>query len=376
MADTPNNGPNELLGGIELLGNLPTAGGGASFKALSYPKSFPQGQDKIFIEQVAYKRTGLIQVESDIQSYTKIKGSVTLPMPNDISESNSVKWGEDSLSNTAAMLMPSLTQIAKGVATGNLKNTLSGGTELLENVTDPKIVNRINQFVPVKVAAGIIGKAGINVNPESYISRATSSAINQNLELLFNGPTLRQFGFSFKMTPTSTDEAAEIRRILNFFKKGMAPIRSTESEGSFFLGAPNVFKIKFMSSSEMKSIGRIKTCALVACNVNYTPDGFYAAYKDSAAGGSQPIAVTMSLGFTELTPIFSDEYGATGDTDTVGPWDFESYKNPGLPEATTAAAGNERPGFSGPPTPGTQTAAPQPGVVEGRMSNPFGGMND
>jgi hypothetical protein len=231
--------------------------------------------------------------------------------------------------------MPSLVKGVSTTAQGDFFGTAAAAKDLTTVLTEPAISNRLKTFMPVNIAAGLLKKASINVDPEAYISRATSTAINQNLELLFNGPTLRQFGFAFKMTPTSKEEAADIRRILNFFKKGMAPIRATESEASFYLGAPNVFQIKLMAASEMKSIGKIKTCALVACNINYTPDGFYAAYRDSQAGGSQPIAVTMSLGFTELTPIFSDEFGETGDTDTVGPSVFD-YVSPDISEQPPA----------------------------------------
>jgi hypothetical protein len=115
----------------------------------------------------------------------------------------------------------------------------------------------------------------------------------------------------------------------------MAPRRSASNpDASFFLGTPNVFKIKFLSgNTELKSIGKFKTCALVSFTANYTPDGFYAAYNDSAAGGSQPISVTMQMGFNELTPVFSDEYGDTEDD--VGPNKFD-YKSSGDQTDSTA----------------------------------------
>lgn len=364
--ETLDTGPNNVAENLgvspDLVRSFPTPGGGAAFKDLFYPRQYPTGQDSIVIRQIKYVRKELIQTESsfpDPNSNPKeeIKGSVTLPMPNELSESNAVKWGESTLSNTAAALMPSLAKAVSTVAGGDGAGFFDSTKDFTTKLTEPAILNRLKTFMPVNIAAGLLKRANISVDPEAYISRATGSAINQNLELLFNGPTLRQFGFSFKMTPTSKEEAADIRRILNFFKKGMAPIRGKDQQSSFYLGAPNVFKIELKSASQLKSIGRIKTCALVACNINYTPDGFYAAYIDSAAGGSQPIAVTMSLGFTELTPIFSDEFGETGNTDIVGPYDY-NYVSPDLSNAP--ASGNERPGYSGPPTPGTQTATQQP----------------
>jgi hypothetical protein len=257
-------------------------------------------------------------------------------MPNDISEANQTGWGEDSLSNIAALAMPGLVSAGINASDGNVAGTVqksfgSARDVLMSNGAK----TRVTQFLATKAAASVVQKFGVNVNPEAYISRATGAAINPNLELLFSGPKLRQFGFQFKMTARSQKEAIEIRKIIRFFKKGMSPRRSaTNPEASFFLGTPNVFKVQFKSGdSELKSIGKFKTCALVSFTANYTPDGFYAAYNDSAAGGSQPISVTMQMGFNELTPVFSDEYGDTEDD--VGPNKFD-YKSSGDQTDSTA----------------------------------------
>lgn len=50
-----------------------------------------------------------------------------------------------------------------------------------------------------------------------------------------------------------------------------------------------------------------KMCALTACEIDYTPEGVWSAYADSSAG-SQPISSNMALTFTELTPIFGNDY--------------------------------------------------------------------
>lgn len=292
-------------------------GGKENFGNLMYPKTMNSGQDRIFINQVQYKRSDVLQREGDFTKLDSV-GSVTLPMPNDISETNSVGWGEDSLSNVAAGLMPGLIGAGAGVAEADFGQIKNGMKQLSDFVGgNSALSTRAKQFLTTKAAASLIAKLGVNVNAEAFITRSTGAAINPNLELLFNGPKLRQFGFQFKLTPRDGGEATEIRKILRFFKQGMSP-RKGSGSAEFFLGTPNVFKIQFKSgNSELKSIGKIKTCALVSFNANYTPDGFYAAYKDGAAGGSQPVAVTIQLGFTELTPVFNDEYDS--NYDDIGP---------------------------------------------------------
>lgn len=304
---------------------------------LRYPIDMNSNQDRIFIVQKRYK--SIVGEDGNFDNVNfldyntlsrdrnagkeDILGSVTLPMPNDISETNVTAWGEDSLSTLAGMLGGSAAGFAADFAEGNFGESGATAAKLLGKITDTPASDAIKQMLTLNAGAAIVKKFGVNFNAEAFRSRVTGTAINPNLELLFQGPKLRSFGFQFKMTPRSQDEARNIRYILKFFRKGMA---SKRSEGQpFFLGAPNVFDIHFKSGEEnnddLKSIGRIKTCALQQCVVNYTPDGFYAAFADQKAGGSQPISVVMQLAFTELTPLYNDDY-IDDDTDnnSVG-WD-------------------------------------------------------
>ena len=296
------------------------------FGEFSYPSTLNSGQDRVFITQFKYRRSGAIQTEFDFRqtgegAVTQPLGYVTLPMPNDLSEANSVGWGEDSLSNAAALMMGPLSKGLVSLADANFGQLTDPGTEISKILSRADVGQRVKQVLTANAAASVIKKLGININPEAYISRITSAAVNPNLELLFNGPKLRQFSLAYKMVARSQAEAEQIRGILRFFKKGMAPQRSQST--SFYLGTPNVFRVEFKSgNTTLKSIGQFKTCALVAFSANYTPDGFYAAYDDSKAGGSQPIAVTMQMGFTELTPVFNDEFN-DNDLGDVGPNKFD-----------------------------------------------------
>ena len=293
---------------------------------LVYPISNNTGQNRILITQRRYvSPQGALDANNTLTNVSnlfsprfnnaptqeELLGTVVLPMPNNISESNSVGWGENSLSTMAGEVMQSALGVVKEVGAGNL---LGGGQEALEKIkqfaSDQETKNYIKQLLTLNAAASVTKFLGINVDPEAFRTRATGTTINPNLELLFNGPKLRSFGFEFKMSPRSSEEARNIRYILKFFKKGMSAKKGINNQG-YFLGAPNVFDIQFKGSE--KTIGKIKTCALQAFNVNYTPEGMYAAFNDS-----QPLSVVMQLSFTELTPIYNENYDE--NKDTVG-WD-------------------------------------------------------
>ena len=45
-------------------------------------------------------------------------------------------------------------------------------------------------------------------------------------------------------------------------------------------------------------------CAITSVDVNYTPDGQYATYKDSQG---QPVAITLTVNFQETKICFSED---------------------------------------------------------------------
>ena len=52
--------------------------------------------------------------------------------------------------------------------------------------------------------------------------------------------------------------------------------------------------------------------ALQTISVDYAPNGYWSAYRDS-----QPVAISLGLNFTELRPIYQDEQLDT-PSDSVG----------------------------------------------------------
>lgn len=141
---------------------------------------------------------------------------------------------------------------------------------------------------------------------KGLLSRISGGIANPNLELLFEGPALRSFTFTFKMSPREEREAQNVRRIIRFFKQGMAVQRTP---GFLFLRAPNVFDIRYLDrggNRDHKSLNRFKgPCALQACSVDYTPAGSYMTFDDPA---KTMISYTLSLTFSELEPLYEDEY--------------------------------------------------------------------
>ena len=125
------------------------------------------------------------------------------------------------------------------------------------------------------------------------------------MELLFDGPTLRNFRFSFKMTPRSREEAEQCKLIIRTFKMNMAPkVTSGRGGQSLFLNTPNVFQLRYKSGFRNHPfMHKFKQCFLTDISVNYTGEGVYATYENR-----EPVSMIMDLTFKELEPIYDQDY--------------------------------------------------------------------
>jgi hypothetical protein len=185
---------------------------------------------------------------------------------------------------------------------------------------------------------------------------------------------LRSFSYQIKMSPRNKEDAEAIRRIIKFFKKGMAPQRGQKGTNGFFLGAPNVFQIQFFSgTTELRSMGQLKMCALTNFTVDYTPDGSYAVIGDSAAGGSQPVSTNITLAFSELIPTYEDDYGVDDHTGFGIGIDGKEFDATKINRQDLGSGGTSTPSAADSPT-GRQpaTGASPPAAIPTRVFQPGG----
>lgn len=259
-------------------------------------------QDTILFKQFRYgklSRTGqnFGTVGSREDNFETVGGSVILAIPTGIRDSNRVNWQDDSAN--AFQLEAAKASLAM------MDNFGTGAKASLE-----KALNALgNPNVQDAAKVALAGQAsGLN----NALARFNGAIVNPNLELLFGGPALRDFAYTIEMTPRSNEEAQAIRNIIRFFKEGMAARRTNQG---LYLQAPNVFEIKYLyeNESDHPYINMVKKkCALRECAVDYTPQNTYMTHS---ADGSM-IAYRMTLQFTELEPLYYDDYD--GKENTMG----------------------------------------------------------
>ena len=252
------------------------------------------------------------------------KGTVLLQIPSQVQDGNTVDYGSSKLNNIVGAAVAGGVDIMENVggALGELDLQKAGEAtkDAVKNALNAAEVDvQSGMNLLTKVAAGsIVGAFGGNVTVNQLLQRESGQIFNPNMELLFNGPTLRTFRFSFKMTPRSKEEAEQCKLIIRSFKMNMAPkVTNGRGGSSLFLNTPNVFELRYRSGIRNHPfLHRFKQCFLTDISVNYTGEGVYATYE-----GREPVSMIMDLTFKELEPIYDqdyfDEFGFDADT-TVG----------------------------------------------------------
>jgi len=333
-----------------------------SDRALKYPIDMFVGggsddeekgsQDYIFFEQFTYRppqdggvieKTGSpsegnvaldetdvdLSLRGGIGSNRRTKdpqGMCMLPIPNKLGISNGVSWGEARANAVEFTAFNAASGSVQNLAKNpfNIFNEIANLTKQGGNILDTtfKELKRgdsstasAGSVVNAVVAKALLSRLNINVDVDQFITRQTGAAINPNLELLFSGPQLRTFSFSFEFAPNSQEEAKEVRMIQRWFREGMLARKNTigTNGATLFLGSPNVFRVCYKNDKRrIKGLNTFKICALTSCEIDFTPDGVYQSYADKD-GVSQPVRSTMALTFNELTPIFRNDYGGFGD---------------------------------------------------------------
>jgi hypothetical protein len=234
-----------------------------------------------------------------------VKGTVILPIPDDIKDSNSVKWSGSSMGPLEAATASLGAGLLETKDVNDFKNKILSTGQKAIDAAKSGTTQQMFQAGLIGLVANVI--TGKNTATSQFTSRFAGAVFNSNIELLFSGIDLRQaFSFSYDIVPRSEREAIEVKNIIRKFKIHGAAKKGRVAEGAagLFLKAPEVFRIEYMSGGRTHPyLNKFKICALMNITVNYTGSGTYATYSDAT-----PVHMTMTLTFQELTPIYAEDY--------------------------------------------------------------------
>lgn len=231
-------------------------------------------------------------------------GSVILPIPPGLADNNQVSWNQHQMN----ALQMGGAAAAIDVMNSNkfLEATGEKASQMLENAKNNS--GELGNAAKLMLTGQI---PGINASTNQLLARNQGQIINPNMEVLFNGPAIRSFSYTFRLTARNEKETGTIRKIIRFFKQGMSVKRS--SGESIYLDSPNIFQPSFHTGSkEHPFLYKMKRTALTGFVVNYVPDGTYMTLPNSSM-----TAYEIRLDMQELDPIFDEDYANDNDT-TIG----------------------------------------------------------
>ena len=257
---------------------------------------------------------------------SELMGSILLPMPK-ATDVNGVAWGKSELTISGLAALG----LAKGL--DNLGPLVTGGKTFTGITPEEQEMNRrIKETIENRDGINVAGSSGTEfasamattmiaktagfafgteLDADTVLARTGGKVLNPNAEMLFQGPSIRDFAFSFIMVARSKQEGREIRKIIRFLKLGMAPkFRSTT-----YLTNPDIFTLAYRKGTDtLDTVNRFNPggLALTTMNVDYAPNSYWSAYTDS-----QPVVLKMDLNFTELRPIYQSDQEDTPE-ESVG----------------------------------------------------------
>ena len=268
----------------------------SDFVKIAQHEYIPAGDKMINIGESASERIG---------NKSRVLGNVILPMPPGLLDNNSASWDNNNINTLQAAGVGAALQVmnapngfdeAAGQVAGLLATAQGEGSAYA-------------QLAKTKLISGL---PGLNQSAGQLLARTSGKILNPNTELLFSGPAIRNFTYSFRMTPRNPEETRTIKKIIRFFKQGMS-VKS--SPGHLYMKSPNVFQVKFFhgSGKEHTFVNKLKMCAMTGFGVNYVPDGTYMTLPDSSMTAYE---ITMSL--QEMDPVLDQDYSRLdGDSDQV-----------------------------------------------------------
>ena len=262
-----------------------------------YPEDLgSSGQDTIKFSLIKREPIGIQAGGRRSLPIDRTLGFVVLPIPGNLQDSNSVAYKQSSLNALQLAGAEDLQKFITGLKDENEKSSI---VQAFKDATGGENITKLKSLIGAKAAAAALNIPG---GANALLARTSGIILNPNMELLFDSPTLRSFGFSFKLSPRSSTEARQVISIIRFFKQAMVP---KAKEGNLFLGSPDSFKVEYLFANKgaHPGLNKFKECALETVQVNYTPEGTYNSLRD----GIMP-SYEMELRFRELDPILDRDY--------------------------------------------------------------------
>jgi hypothetical protein len=211
----------------------------------------------------------------------RLSQAIALYMPSTISVSHKANYGEPEMGMAVAAVAGAL-------------GTINNETSLSE------IAKKLGQDA-LKEGGEALGMAALDAADATFAPGAKSAyqiskgyVTNNRTEMAFEGIDRRDFSFSFKMLPTSSEEANTISEIVTAFRFHAMPEIEGDSLSGRTMIPPSTFDIEYKPN---EFLHKISTSILTSVDVQYGGE------RTQFFTDDHPVETSITLNFKELEII-------------------------------------------------------------------------
>jgi hypothetical protein len=308
---TPTTIANRINGNIQniqnrIIGNIETAIGSLAGIALLAPEARNLYESRYTNSRTLYQEQ--IEFPADLTSvsqhyisflfqayqkrsinnapFLRSRGTIRLPMPDNLKDDTSVTYGAKSLSPVFGATLDALSRgNLSDISTSNIENLLTtsnitnagtiAGAEVLANRNDG-LANVFKAY------------AGVTENPYQTV--------------LFEKPNFKEHSFTWKLIPSNATESEKIKNIIRTLQFHMLP--GISSGAGLLFSFPSMVTISLFPSSNY--LYRFKPCVIDKVSVDYAPGG--ESNPSFYRGTNAPTAVLLKISLQEIEYWTNKDY--------------------------------------------------------------------
>lgn len=239
------------------------------------------------------------------------RSSITLYIPNSIPKMGYKQiWEQETAPGAAGTFERNLAGLGVDVLSSN--NPFETGKRIGEAIGGAFSAEGVGTGIAAVRQKFIEQLArGANANANSLIALGTGQIFNPNVEVVYQGPVLRDFSFSFTFAPKNSTEARAIKDIIFEFKKWSAP--TVEGAQGGMLKIPDVWLVRYNGLFKF-NVNPFKKATLKGVDVGYNPGlNTHMTFDDG-----EPVVITIRLDFTEVDYILQEDHDKARNAGYLG----------------------------------------------------------
>lgn len=261
---------------LPLAGNAVSGSSSNSFGSLTYPQTL--------------KNLSLNPAHINFQFYsrdTNIRStSINLPMPNNVSNPNSISWDQQDFGMLGDALVKSLGHMKAGTGSAEgIKNHLDAMAERMKSVAFYSGMSEI-------VKQG----GGNSISGEDIMGAVNGKALNPYKTMLFRGVNFRTFNFVFDLVPFSESDCDLINNIITAFRAHSYPDFAGDK---MFFTYPDECQITYMwETGANKWLNSFKRAVCTNVEIDYAPMGHWSSLRNGF-----PNVIRVNTTWTEVNVV-------------------------------------------------------------------------